>query len=87
MRTRKEDARSMIRLGTALTVGGLVMAAVTAVANRTPQAIAGILAIAFGGGAMGLSGALQLPRWSATRRKQFEAVGEYARRLSAGTDG
>lgn len=87
MRTRKEDARSMIQLGATMAVGGLVMAAVTAVASDNPQALAGILTIALGGGAMGISGALRLPGWSATRRKQFEAVGEYARRLSAGGDG
>ena len=82
MRTRKENARAFIRTGGTLLLGSVVVEAATVFAHTGPGALVGVLAMALGGGAMAAVGALQLPSWSAARRKQFEAVAEYARQLS-----
>lgn len=86
MRTRKSDARSLIRAGISLLLGSVVVETATTLAHRGAHAAAGVLTLALGGAAMAAVGALQLPSWSAARRKQFDAVAQYARRLSAGED-
>ena len=82
MRTRKESARSFIRTGGVLLLGSVVMEVATLLAHTGANALPGVLMMGLGGGAMAAVGALQLPTWSAGRRKQFDAVAEYARQLS-----
>lgn len=84
MRTRKENAQSLVRAGTAFVLGGAVAGVLGVVMQAAGPPAAAALAVALGGGAMIGAGALQLPGWSATRQKQFEAVAEYARRLTEG---
>ncbi|MGI8549152.1 MAG: hypothetical protein ACR2M1_17825 [Gemmatimonadaceae bacterium] len=86
MRTRKGDARSLIRTGVSLLLGSVVVEAATTLAHTGAHAAAGVLTLALGGAAMATVGALQLPSWSAARRKQFDTVAQYARQLSAGED-
>lgn len=83
MRTRKSNARSMIRMGIGFLAGsGIVETAL--LLTHSPGA-AGVLPFAVAGTAMTAIGALQLPGWSSTRRKQFEHVAEFARRLTVGS--
>ena len=83
LRTRKDSARALFRSGGALVAGALVVGIAGSVAQEAVAAMAGVVTLALGGVAMAAAGALQLPSWAATRRKQFEAVADYARRLSA----
>jgi len=87
MRTRKESARSLIQAGGMVMLGSLVMEAATAFVRSPANILAGVLTLAIGGGTMAAVGVLQLPSWSAARRKQFEAVAEYARQLRAPEEG
>ena len=86
MRTRKESARALVRAGGMVVLGSLVMEAATAFVHSPANILAGVLTLALGGGAMAAVGALQLPYWSAARRKQFEAVADYARQLGVPVD-
>ena len=83
LRTRKESARSLVRSGGSLMLGSLVVSLASTVAQSGVNATAGVLAMGIGGAVMAAMGALQLPGWSAARQKQFQAVAEFARRLSA----
>ncbi len=87
LRTRKESARSMIRVGGALLVGSLVIGLATSIAQGGMSGVADVLAMALGGAAMTAMGALQLPSWASARQKQFQAVADYARQLSARSGG
>jgi len=84
MRTRKDSARSLVQTGGFVVLGSAVMEAATAFVHAPPNTLAGVLAMALGGVTMAAVGLLQLPPWSAARRKQFEAVADYARQLSVG---
>ena len=84
MRTRKENAQGMMRIGTAFLLGGAVTGLLGVVMQGVGPPDAAAVAIGLGGTAMMGAGALQLPRWSSTREKQFAAVAEYARRLTEG---
>jgi hypothetical protein len=86
MRTRKENARALIRSGGFVVLGSAVMEAATAFVHAPPNTLAGALAMALGGVTMAAVGLLQLPAWSAARSRQFEAVAEFARQLSARPD-
>jgi hypothetical protein len=86
MRTVKGGARSSIATGMALTVGSLFVGAVTAIPQGDSGGIATVLGLALTGAAMTVMGAVQLPSWSSARTKQFQAIAEYARQLSAGDE-
>ena len=86
MRTRKSNARSLMAMGLSLLCGAAVGGTLVALGQASPAAAHGVLTIALTGTGITAAGAVQLPWWSSTRRKQFEAVGEYAQRLSAGED-
>jgi hypothetical protein len=83
LRTRKESARSLIRAGGSVLLGSLVFGVASTVATGGMTAIAGVLAMGVGGLAMAAAGALQIPSWSSERQRQFQAVADYARSLSA----
>ena len=83
LRTRKESARALVRGGGVLLAGSGVVAAAGVIAQQGVAALAGVAAMALGGAVMAAAGAFQLPSWAATRRRQFQAVTDYARRLSA----
>lgn len=84
MRTRKENAQGMMRIGAAFLLGGAVTGLIGLVMQAAGPGATGAVGLALGGGTMLGAGALQLPRWSAAREKQFAAVAEYARRLTEG---
>ena len=83
LRTRKESARALVRMGGTMLAGSVVVAAAGLMAQQGTAAAAGVVAMALGGAVTAAAGALQLPTWAAARRRQFEAVADYARRLSA----
>lgn len=87
MRTRKTNVRSLIRTGASLLIVSGVVEAAAMAAHNGAHAVSGALTLALVGATMAGIGALQLPSWSAARRKQFEAVADYARRLTAGGTG
>lgn len=82
MRTRKGGARSLVRTGVALLVGAGVMEGVI-LAAHAGMATMGALQVGLTGVALTAVGALQLPRWSSERERQFASVADYARKLSA----
>jgi hypothetical protein len=83
MRTQKESARALVRGGlVALGMSGVFAAALAAV-SANPRAMAGVLVMTLGGAAMAAVGALQLPAWLSARRRQFAAIADYARRITA----
>lgn len=84
MRTRKENADGLVRAGASFVLGGAIAGALGVVMQAAGPPAMAALSVALGGGAMIGAGALQLPRWSATRQQQFEAVAEHARRLTEG---
>jgi hypothetical protein len=86
MRTHKGNVRRLLGVGAALLSGAAVGGTVAAIGGASPDATQGILTIALAGAGVTTLGAVQLPWWSSTRRKQFLAVAEYARRLSADED-
>lgn len=83
LRTRKESAGMFLRSGGSLMAGSLVLGIASTAVLDGAIATAAVVAAALGGLGMATVGALQLPAWSSTRRKQFDAVAEYARSLSA----
>ena len=87
MRTRKESARALVQTGGFVVLGAVVMEVATAFVQSPANMLAGVLTMALGGGAIATVGALQLPSWSSARRKQFDAVAEYARQLSRPAEG
>lgn len=88
MRTRNGGIRSLVRTGASLLLGAGVVGAVGALTHAGAHVAPGVLTLAFGGAAMTGLGAMQLPGWSATRQKQFQAIADYGHRLSAAaTDG
>jgi hypothetical protein len=86
MRTRKSNARALLGTGLALLSGAALGGTVAVLGHGTAAAMGNILSIGITGAALTGVGAIQLPAWSSARRKQFVAVAEYARRLSAGED-
>ena len=82
LRTRKDSARGYLRGGLSMVGLSLLVGAVITVAQVGTNALAGALIMNVGGLAMAATGLLQLPAWSSARRKQFQAVAEYARSLS-----
>jgi hypothetical protein len=84
LRTRKESASGFVRGGAGLLATSLVAGTAVNLFPASPGAGAGVLMLALGGAAMMVVGALPLPWWSATRRRQFAAVADYARRLAGG---
>jgi hypothetical protein len=88
LRTRKESARGFVRGGAGLLATSLVAATAVNLFPASGGAGAGALMLALGGAAMMAVGALPLPWWSATRRRQFAVVADYARRLAgSGAEG
>lgn len=74
-------ARELMRGGLAtLGIAGVVAAALAA-AGRLPDALPGIAVLTSLGLALFGSGALRLPRWASLRRRQMEALAEYAASL------
>lgn len=87
MRTRKSNARPLINTGAAMLLGSGIMEATFQLAHSAGGTAGSVLTIALSGAAMVAMGALNLPAWSATRRRQFAEVAEYARRLTARATG
>jgi hypothetical protein len=87
MRTHKSQARSLIRAGVGLLVGSGFAGTMALLAHTGGGAVGAALSLALAGGAITATGAVQLPGWSAARRKQFASVAEFARRLTAGSEG
>lgn len=83
MQTRKGNVRTLFRLGPALLIGAGITEAGGLMAHIGPEALPNALMLALGGVIVTTIGMLQLPGWGAARQKQFEAVAEYARQLSA----
>lgn len=84
LRTRKESALGFVRGGAGLLATSLVAGAAVNLFPGSAGAGAGVMMLALGGAAMMAAGALPLPWWSATRRRQFAAVADYARKLAGG---
>ena len=82
LRTRKESAGSFIRGGGSLMIGSIILGAGSALILDGAIATAAV-AMGLGGLGMASVGAVQLPTWSAMRKKQFDAVAQFARALSA----
>jgi hypothetical protein len=87
LRTRKGDARAFIQLGAllvvlAVVVGALATAGVFDGAGEGRRMATAWL-LGSGGLAMLLVGALRLPAWARERARQFEALADFARRISA----
>jgi len=85
MRTRKSNARSLVRTGVAFLVGSGIVEAALLLTHSTAASIDAVT-LGVGGVVLTAVGALQLPGWSSQRRKQFERVAEFARRLTVGSD-
>ena len=83
LRTHKGNARPTIGIGVVALIVAVVMGALARDGGAEPRAVGmavivavfGVLALAFG--------ALSLPVWASARTRQFESLGEFARRLSA----
>lgn len=85
MRTRKSNARPFIYTGLGLLAGSGLMEAAFMLTHAAPQTAGSAISLGLTGVMMTAVGAVQLPAWSATRRKQFESVAEFARRLTVGS--
>jgi hypothetical protein len=83
LRTRKRDARPLLRLGIVLTLASAALAALALIApgGELEGTVAPTLV-----GAIGLLtllfGALRLPAWAGLRARQFEALARFARGLT-----
>jgi hypothetical protein len=84
MRTRKSGARSLMRTGIGLLVGSGIVEGAMLLAHGGGGMAGDALSLATTGAVLTAIGALQIPGWSSTRRKQFERVAEFARGLTAG---
>lgn len=82
MRTRKESARMLVRMGLAIVGVSAVVEAVLAVTGANPGGMVGVLTTTLVGTGMTALGALQLPTWLSARRRQFAAIADYARRIT-----
>jgi hypothetical protein len=82
MRTRKESARGLMRGGLAVAGMSAVFEIALAVIGANPRGMMAILPITATGIGMSALGALQLPTWLSARRRQFAAIGDYARRVT-----
>ncbi|MDF1502965.1 hypothetical protein [Roseisolibacter sp. H3M3-2] len=81
LRTRKGDARPLFAMGALLLVMSLVvLISLAASGGQTVRA----LPLALFGAILLVGGALRLPAWASARGRQFDALADYARRLSAG---
>jgi len=85
LRTRKGDARPLMRFGTALTLAAVAVAAFMLLApGGEPKEMAAPTLF----GALGLPtllfGAVRLPAWAGLRARQFEALASFARGLTDG---
>lgn len=84
MRTRKSNAGTLVRTGASMLGGAAILGVFGALAHVAIFAVPGVEMLVMGGAVLTTVGAAQLPGWSAARQRQFEAVAEYARQLTAG---
>ena len=81
LRTRKGNARLLVRAGTTMLVAASAGGALAATATQGFEGF-GLAAILGGTGlAMLLGGVLRLPGWASARARQFESLADYARRM------
>ena len=84
LRTRKQSARSLVRVGLALLAGSGITSIATTVAGTSAESLSGILTLAITGVAMTAAGILPVPLWLSERRRQFASVADFVRRLAGG---
>lgn len=82
LHTRKADARALPTLGVAFMVLGTALGVLNlSVGQPRGLAAAGLVAVI--GALSTIFGAVRLPAWARLRARQFDALGDFARRLSA----
>jgi hypothetical protein len=84
LRTRRESALGFVRGGAGMLATSVVAGAAINLFPGSAGAGAGVMMLALGGALMLALGALPLPWWSSTRRRQFASVADYARQLAGG---
>ena len=83
MRTRKGDARGFVMLAVLMLATAAILAAVaTAFEGAEPRRAVLAWTLGLAGALLLLVGTLRLPAWARERARQFDALADFARRMS-----